>query len=541
MKYSLNNEVNEYKIPFEGAIDLDEGINSRILYLLDCSMEKRKDWIMMKTKNERTLNCLPLFDLIIFSQSLINQYDQLGLKFNPSSSSFLLNEYELVLYAFNVNQHGEKELINSMMIDVQVEKFLEKPRFVMSEYRIMIKDSFSLRRGKRIGQVHARSNDAREKMVYQLINETNEVEINSMTGELYFSTDHFNRNEIQLMVEASYLTNSQIKSFVPILIIVRLLKKLNENRLINYEIKSSSIKQINNSNEFHLHKSIWKRNEILFSLSLICIDYPSDQFHLSLLNSYSFFRLLSSSETHNDYLLEVQPYSFQLNVEYFLSIQVKHYLTNEYLSNLTIKLVFDSTDDTSNRMESSSLRTTICLENTTFDLYDVNRRELVGKMKVIETNLNVFSFGSFVIWKENPNEMMVDECPMRMMENDSFNQSTYQLCSSSLDQCFNISLYQQHSKKMMMFRRLLQIRPIEMIILSVSCVFILATMTVILIICRLRGFHLCLSMKNYLFYGKKYGLNRAQRLSSTKITVRLILYSFSLYLSFSLFRREFIR
>ncbi|UJR23815.1 hypothetical protein I4U23_026791 [Adineta vaga] len=43
-------------------------------------------------------------------------------------------------------------------------------------------------------------------------------------------------------------------------------------------------------------------------------------------------------------------------------------------------------------------------------------------------------------------------------------------------------------------------------------------LTLSLIICRLK---FCLRMKNYLFYGKKYGLSQAQRLSTAKMTQRV--------------------
>jgi hypothetical protein len=107
--------------------------------------------------------------------------------------------------------------------------------------------------------------------------------------------------------------------------------------------------------------------------------------------------------------------------------------------------------------------------------------------------------------------------------NSNLNDSNYQLCSLS-NECYNISLMHHQSHQMFLLKRLLRIRPIEITILSVSFVFILATITLILIICRLKGFHLCLSIKNYLFYGKKYGLNQAQRLSSNKITVCLFIF-----------------
>jgi hypothetical protein len=121
--------------------------------------------------------------------------------------------------------------------------------------------------------------------------------------------------------------------------------------------------------------------------------------------------------------------------------------------------------------------------------------------------------------------MIIDE----ITENETLNQSQYELCSSFSNQCFLISLINQNSQKI--FKRFLRFRPIELTILCLSVVFILATITLIVIICRLRGFHLCLSIKNYLFYGKKYGLNQAQRISSTKIHV---CFSFFSLLHFSL-------
>jgi hypothetical protein len=87
------------------------------------------------------------------------------------------------------------------------------------------------------------------------------------------------------------------------------------------------------------------------------------------------------------------------------------------------------------------------------------------------------------------------------------------------------------------FKSFLPIRPIEIAIFCLCLVFILATITLIFIICRLRGFQLCLTIKNYLFYGKKYGLSNAQRLSSTKINVSLII--LSLLFNQSHFSKEF--
>ena len=66
--------------------------------------------------NETSINCLPLFELIILSQSSLN-YDRLALKFLPSLSINIENEYKLKLYAIDNNEY-----INSINLKIKIEQ-----------------------------------------------------------------------------------------------------------------------------------------------------------------------------------------------------------------------------------------------------------------------------------------------------------------------------------------------------------------------------------------------------------------------------------
>jgi len=429
----------------------------------------------------------------------------------------------LILYGFNLNK---RELINSMIIKISIEKFLKKPKFILSEYKFIIKENFFLKKDKFIGQIKAISNDLTKEIRYKILNETkNLIEINSLTGELFILNENLieNLNEINLLIQSFYLINKNLNSFINVKIFIRLKNKLDQI-LINYQLKSLFIKQLNNSNEFLIKKKNLSSNQILFNLSILSFYYPSDEFLLSILNLNSIFSLIPSS-LKNNYLLKLDNHS-ELNSVYFLTIQIKHQLTNQYLSNLTIKFILQES--------SSSSSSILCLQNSTFHFYDFNKTNLIGKLKVLQTNSNISSFSNFLLSK---NEILINECQMLIDElNSNLTESQYQLCSLS-NQCFNISsLY----IKSFSLKNFLTIRPIEIAIFIFSFIFILATITLILIIYRFNAFRLCLSIKNYLFYGKKYGLNNTQRISSKKSTVCLFS-SFSLSLFLFSFSKEFIQ
>ena len=204
MKFN-ENRYDEYKIPFEGAKDLDENENGKIFYILDCSKVKKSEEKIL-VWNEKTIDCFPLFDLIIFSQLSKNQYDQLGLKFNPSSSSVPLeNHYQFTLYAFNQNKRYEKELLNSMILNIQIEK-TQKIKFY--KLKFLIKEDFRWEEKKKLlGNIGSKLNLlGKERRIYKIINQTNEnVEMNSETGDLFLlKTKLTNENQINVCIESSF-------------------------------------------------------------------------------------------------------------------------------------------------------------------------------------------------------------------------------------------------------------------------------------------------------------------------------------------------
>ena len=499
-----------YQIPFEGAKDLDEGLNGRIRYKLSYS-----------NPNENVI--LLLFELIILSRSLINQYDQLALKFVPSSlinNREMKNEYKLILYATDSNEFG-KQLTNSMNINIKIERMLKEPKFILSEYNFIIQINFPLKNGTILGNVKAQTNDQSKIIFYKITNRNNFIEINSLTGDLFIKNVNIcsynnNKNPIELFVESSYLNNnySNLKSSTKVKFYFRLLNYVN-NISYEFQFNSFNIEQINNSNEFFISKNL-SENQVLFNLSVLSRYYPLDQYILSLDNYHSTFSLIPSSLSKNNYLLKTNK-DLKLNSVYLLTIRLKHQLTDQWLTkDLIIKLILID-------KLSSSL---ICLENSTYFLHDFNQKNVIGKLKVIQTNANISSFSNFSILS-NQNQFIIDECQMFIEQFDDLysNQSEFQLCSAN-HSCYNITLTNNFMSSP---KSLISIRPIEITIFIFGVIFIMASITLILIICRLKGFRLCLTIKNYLFYGKKYGLSNAQRLSLTKKTV-----SFSLYRDSSL-------
>lgn len=422
-----------------------------------------------------------------------------------------------------------------MNINIEIEKILKKPKFLLSEYEFIIKINSFLKKGTILGSVLAQSNDPSKKIVYKLINKTNFIEINSLTGQLFISNENFLKNilnydEIQLLIEASYLLNensfeNNLKSFTNVKIYFRSINNLN-NISYKIEIQSLFIQQINNLNKYYINENI-SLNEILFKINLLSSYYLNDKFILLLENSYSTFSLLSSTSLNN-FILKNHHYLIPKSI-YLLNFKIKHQLTQEYLlSNLTIELIVNNPLISSlNFLQINS--NNICLKNLTYFIYDLNNKYQIGKLKVIQTNLNISFFSNFSFLK-NKTEILIDQCQM-FIENFDFiylNQTQFELCSIDNLICFNITLINQqfslfsikdNKNKNFISKTILLLRPIEITIFAISIVFIMATLTLILIICRLKGFRVCLTIKNYLFYGKKYGINNAQRLSSAKMAV----------------------
>ena len=484
------------------------------------------------------INCFPLFDIEILSQSLLNQYDQLALKFLPSlSNGDIKDEYKLILYAVDHGLDGSG-LINSINMSIKIEKIVNKPEFDLSEYEFVIRLRSILKYGTILGSVKAQSNDKTKRIVYKLLNKTiNFVEINSLTGHLFISNEDFLKenpffDQVEFFVEASYLINKNslgnLKSFTKVKIYFRSMNYL-KNISFQFDIRSKFIRQLNDSKTFFIKENI-PQNEILFQFHILSFYYPFDQYLLSIQNYQSIFSLVSLSRNHFTLKLNYFPLSKSI---YLLNIGIKHQLTAEYLSNFTFQFIgvdrlLTSSSSRSNFIrESLSLSSSnICLENSTYFLYDLNNETEIGRLKVVQSNFNISFFSNFLILI-NETEFLIDQCRMFIDQFDYsyLNQSLFQLCSSN-EFCFNISLNNQlvpllsnENTKSLISKWILPLQPVEIVMFSLSLVFILATITLILIICRLKGFRLCLKIKNYLFYGKKYGLNNGQHLSSVKMTV----------------------
>lgn len=451
-----------------------------------------------------------------------------------------------------------------MNINIKIEKLLKKPKFLLNEYEFIIKlNSTIINKGLIIGNVKAESNDKRKKIFYKIINKTiNFIDINSLTGELFISNDNSLINNISLIIEASYLLNDNenLKSFIKIKIYFRSLIYLN-NLTFNIEIQSPFIKQqqqeqqqLNNSMTFFINKNVLI-NENLFKLNILSNFYQFDKFILLLDNYYSTFLIQSYSQLNNEFLIKlINNINININTIYLLNFHIKHQITNEILNQtLTIKLIIiDSLINTTTQLslissssdylsKNSLLLNNICYENLTYFLYDLSdNKNHIGKLKVFQTNKNISIFSNFFLLI-NQSEFIINQCRMLIDQFDYFylNQTQYKLCSID-NICFNISSNNQINSFLSLFNLnnyknnlLLYLKPIEITIFILFLIFILSIITLILIICRLKGFHLCLTIKNYLFYGKKYGLNHAQRLSTNKINVNLFFsFYFKLFILF---------
>lgn len=515
-------------------------------------MHEEKEKYLLKLKenqNETLINCFPLFDIEILSQSLSNQYDQLALKFNPTllnDYNNIKNEYKLILYSINLN------LINKINLNVKIEKTLKKPKFYLNEYEFIIKISSYLKKGTILGFVNAKSNDQYKNIFYKINNKTNFIEINSLTGQLFVSNDILNfnfNNEINLLVEASYSNyneneneNENLKSFTNVKILFRFINYIN-NIILDIDISSSFIYQYNNTYYININNNTNNLlNEILFKFKIKSNYYPNDKYLLLLENSHSMFSLLSppsspsSSPLQNNYILKTMNY-VNLNSIYLLKFKIKHELTQTFVAkNVTLKLKIVN-ENLTNMNQFSLLN--ICLENLTYFIYDNNNNENhIGKLKVIQTNSNVSNFTNFFI-SRNQNQFIINRCELSIEQLNSFylNQTQFYLCSTLINQtCFNITLIDLQSsssssfsslfknKNFLLSKSFLFSKTIEITFFIFIIIFILATITLLLIICRLKGFHLCLTIKNYLFYGKKYGIHNAQRLSSTKLNVKIVFF-----------------
>ncbi|CAF0814414.1 unnamed protein product [Adineta steineri] len=518
LKYH-ENIPNGYEIPFEGALDIDEGLNGQIRYILDCSSPLlSKSLKELQNLNKTSINCFPLFELKILSQSrLLNQYDQLALKYIPSKKNLLQNEYienkttyDLILYAIDSAEDNDKQLENSLKIqvEIEVEKFVFKPKFSLLNYKFIIKINSYLKKGTILGKVYAKSSNHNQLILYKIQNKTNDIEINSLTGELILLNENIlssTTNKIDLVVESYYYLNeySTLKSLANVEIYFRLINQISQINII-YLNQSKLISQSNeNPNRFSLNLQTNFTNEILFQLSILPSFYLFDKYIFHLDNYQHIFSLENSS-------LKIYSNSLIFNEKYLnLTIRIQHELTQVWLPNLIIQLI------------TKQINENLCKENLIYNLYNFNQTNFIEQLKVLETNENNISlFTKYDFSSRNPNEIFINHCRMLFLNNNIQKYSHYKLCSLN-DICYNITMIRNNQTNMFLNKNFkLFFKPIQIIIISFLIIFILSTITLFIIICRLQQFHLCLKIKNYLIYGKKYQLNNTEHLSSLKINQR---------------------
>ncbi|CAF1229404.1 unnamed protein product [Adineta ricciae] len=534
------NILNGHKIPFSGAKDLDEGRNGEIHYVLDCSNDFHVNKSFTNQYIQPSINCFPLFQLIVLSQSPSSvNYDRLALKFLPSSSVNIENEYKLRLYAIDNNENG-KQLDSSMNLIVKIDRKEKAPWFTQSEYDFVVTINSSSRHNESIlGRVHAISNDPSQVIRYKLLSDSSKIRINSLTGEIVLSNSNLTKlnDEIEFFVQASTLLKEKVTNFLTtrskVKVIFRSAELLNN---ITYHFQTisslnqSKIQRLNSTNTFVIDEHV-QINEDLLKISLISNPYRSDKYILSLDNYLSTFSLISTTPL-NTYILRTRR-RLTPKAIYMLNIGVKHKLSQQWLPNLRIEFIVIeqwSTTTMTTRTSSTKSRVIItnttvyaepigfCIENKNYVLHE-NHDEKIGFLKVIETNVHLsqnrsLSSNSFLLI--NSSEITIDGCRMHMDRlESSLNKSLrYQLCSLTDDtDCYNISfteemdLESKSDEKHNLRSWFLPMKPIEIVMFVLSMVFVLITIVLIILICRLKGVHICLAIKNYLFYGKKYGLN----------------------------------
>jgi hypothetical protein len=317
----------------------------------------------------------------------------------------------------------------------------------------------------------------------------------------------------------------------------------------HFQTNQSQSHRLNSSNSFFITEHI-PINEELLKISVISLHYPTDKYILSLDNYLTTF-FLTSSSLMNTYLLKTRRHPKPKAI-YMLNIGVKHKLSQQWLPNLRIELIV--MDQWTTRTSSSSIIPTdttrmtrvtttlmkitntsvyvesseFCVENKNYIIHEnknENNDDKIGFVRVIETNSimnNNRSLLSNLFILINQSEIIVDGCRMQIdrLYNPLNTSLQYQLCSfSNDDECYNITLIDKINSMLNksendLRRWLLPMKPIEIGMFILSMIFILVTIILILLICRLKGVHICLTIKNYLFYGKKYGLNNTQQLSS---------------------------
>ncbi|CAF1177542.1 unnamed protein product [Adineta ricciae] len=467
------------------------------------------------------MNCSNVFHLNILSRSqFINQYDQLLLRFGYLGEEE--HVYKLIVNAFDCNPVEKcregRRLNNSMMIEIEILNSNEELDLIPLNFDLIIPLKSPLKQGDSLGQVKLKQK--RENLLFEISNEIvrNDIKVNEQTGELILLNEKIlsNRNSYSFAIRYFHLRKQK---FLPkqtqISIYFRFMDQIQIISLSYFNQSSVILSQ--NENLFLIpDKFPLNSSEILFSLQILPFYYSSDEYFLYLNDHQSTFSLIHLQK--NIYSLKrLQSSLFHQTPSHFLHFSLQHQLTKQFLSSEFLI-----------ELHSISNRTNLCQKHFPYEIFESSTKNHLGNLQVLHTsNEEISSFSSFQVSEDNPNEIFIDQCRMELLQlNSSFPLSQFQLCSSFLQSCFEVQSNVSSSTRMFSFeptkiKLLFSLAPIELAMVSFAVVFILVMFTMIVIICRLKGVNLCLRIKNYLFYGKKYGLSHAQRLSNAKMTQRV--------------------
>ncbi|CAF1115721.1 unnamed protein product [Didymodactylos carnosus] len=351
-----------YKIPFQGAIDYDEGVNGQIRYILDCSntFEKRQ-WNHYSYKLPVSIDC-KMFELVILAQTSIT-YDQLALKFiGDNIDREQQSEYILMLYAVDNGQ--EEQLQSSMKLFIKIDDVNDSAPIFTQKYYEFIYISTTQNRslpqpGLIFGRVLAHDNDEGINGIvrYSIIGPSYGVQIGLFTGELIASLNVTisDDNDIQLTIEASNneqsSSSSTLRSQTQAKINFRDQSKMKPDVNVEILASESEMLQVNNLSPitFIVHKLVFIGQPLL-KLTIRNQFYLNDTFTLSLDTHTTTFQFTSVVKT-NQYILKTR--QLLTNKVYSLTIGVKHTLSQQWLTNLEIKLIVTNDNDWSPKFESN--------------------------------------------------------------------------------------------------------------------------------------------------------------------------------------------
>ena len=498
------NGERRYQVAFEGALDVDEGVNGAIDYDLDCTTTSRDNG------GERR-NCSSLFQLVVLSQSRsASQRDQLLLK----SVASLDNEdvYDVTVHASDCQPAAKcraRRLTSTMRIRLTIDTQPAQLRFSSTKYQFVVKMHKPLNNGDRLGQVHAQPvttttttmRSRAHAIGYRIVNATNNgIGIDAVTGHLVLLNDRvlLDQDVVSVRVECFYTHDqSGFSATSDVFIYFRALDRV-ANVSLSYANASASVSSMQTSgNKVWLQASLVSAGETVVSVGVQPWYYVSDRYLLRL-DTYRSVFTLESWQTNN-YSLRIVDTSLLSSSSYSLRVSVQHELTRQWLSPVVIDVVVVRASESM-----------LCVEDAVYDAFDATKTTWAGQVRVVTNNDRV----------ANESDVLdVDGCQM-VFVNKTVVLSDYLVCpSSSSGVCYNMTWATASEVSERGVGVLFVLRPVEMVIVAVSSVFVLATLALLVIICRLRGRNACVRVKNYLFYGKKYGLSHAQRLSTAKMTV----------------------